>query len=157
MKTCWKWERMDFGVKGSAPGSWNTIVTMSLPMCRFLSNWCNRANTEWNFFKQAGKTCNSKIRLRTINLISLKQFVMLCTANLQICKSCRKHILSVSCSMDWGYYFTLRIYIFNRSFLMFSFLMYFLTFIVLMLFCYNTYIQWKWIKCKHLFIICFVF
>lgn len=39
MKTCWKCERMALGVKGWAPGSWNTIVTMSFPMCRFLSSW----------------------------------------------------------------------------------------------------------------------
>lgn len=30
---------MFFGVKGKAPGSWNTMVTMSLPMCLFLNNW----------------------------------------------------------------------------------------------------------------------
>lgn len=32
---CWKWERMVVGQKGLLPGSWNTMVTMSLPMWRF--------------------------------------------------------------------------------------------------------------------------
>lgn len=44
--TCWKWERMFFGVKGKAPGSWNTMVTMSLPMCRFLNNWQEEGEIE---------------------------------------------------------------------------------------------------------------
>lgn len=39
MKTCWKWERMFWGVKGNAPGSWKMMVTMSLPMCLFLSSY----------------------------------------------------------------------------------------------------------------------
>lgn len=39
MKTCWKWERTFCGVKGNAPGSWKMMVTMSLPMWRFRSNW----------------------------------------------------------------------------------------------------------------------
>lgn len=30
--TCWKCERMVVGQKGLLPGSWNTMVTMSLPM-----------------------------------------------------------------------------------------------------------------------------
>lgn len=55
MKTCWKWERMDFGVKGRAPGSWNTIVTMSLPMCRFLSNWWSQTETQ-KFITQPGQS-----------------------------------------------------------------------------------------------------
>lgn len=33
--TCWKCERMVVGQKGLLPGSWNTMVTMSLPMWRF--------------------------------------------------------------------------------------------------------------------------
>lgn len=37
--TCWKWDLMFLGVKGRAPGSWNTMVTISLPMCLFLNNW----------------------------------------------------------------------------------------------------------------------
>ena len=41
MNTCWKWDLIFFGVNGSAPGSWNTIVTMSLPMCLFLRS-CNK-------------------------------------------------------------------------------------------------------------------
>uniref|UniRef100_A0A2M3ZUJ5 Putative secreted peptide n=1 Tax=Anopheles braziliensis TaxID=58242 RepID=A0A2M3ZUJ5_9DIPT len=40
MNTCWNWLRMFLGVKGCAPGSWNTIVTMSLPICRLRSNCC---------------------------------------------------------------------------------------------------------------------
>lgn len=36
MNMCWKWERMVVGQKGLLPGSWNTMVTMSLPMWRFL-------------------------------------------------------------------------------------------------------------------------
>ena len=32
---------MFFGVNGRAPGSWNTIVTMSFPMCLFLRS-CKR-------------------------------------------------------------------------------------------------------------------
>ena len=38
MNTCWNWDRILFGVNGWASGSWNTIVTMSLPMCLFLNN-----------------------------------------------------------------------------------------------------------------------
>lgn len=30
---------MVLGVKGKAPGSWKTIVTISFPMCLFLSNY----------------------------------------------------------------------------------------------------------------------
>ena len=37
-KTCWNWERTVRGEKGWAPGSWNTMVTMSLPMWRFRSS-----------------------------------------------------------------------------------------------------------------------
>lgn len=46
MKTCWKCERMFLGVKGKAPGSWKMIVTMSLPMCLFLSSWKQRERRE---------------------------------------------------------------------------------------------------------------
>lgn len=47
--TCWKCERMVVGQKGLLPGSWNTMVTMSLPMWRFRRSWgldgkgCERA------------------------------------------------------------------------------------------------------------------
>ena len=34
MNTCWKWLRMCLGLKGGAPGSWKTMVTMSFPMWR---------------------------------------------------------------------------------------------------------------------------
>lgn len=37
--TCWKWERMVVGQNGLLPGSWNTMVTMSLPMWRFRRSW----------------------------------------------------------------------------------------------------------------------
>ena len=47
MKTCWKWERTPCGVKGSAPGSWNTMVTMSFPMWRFLSSCRRREERCW--------------------------------------------------------------------------------------------------------------
>jgi hypothetical protein len=46
MKTCWKCERMFLGVKGKAPGSWKMIVTMSFPMCLFLSSWKQRGRRE---------------------------------------------------------------------------------------------------------------
>jgi len=36
---CWKCERMVVGQKGLLPGSWNTMVTMSLPMWRFRRSW----------------------------------------------------------------------------------------------------------------------
>ena len=38
-KTCWKWDRMFFGLNGCAPGSWKTIVTISFPICRFLRSF----------------------------------------------------------------------------------------------------------------------
>lgn len=39
MNTCWNCDRTDVMSKGKLPGSWNTTVTMSLPMCLFLSNY----------------------------------------------------------------------------------------------------------------------
>ena len=39
MKTCWNCDLM-LGMNGSAPGSWNTMVTISLPMWRFLGSCC---------------------------------------------------------------------------------------------------------------------
>jgi hypothetical protein len=45
MNTCWNCERTDFGVNGSAPGSWNTIVTMSLPICRFRNSYNSNNNS----------------------------------------------------------------------------------------------------------------
>jgi len=45
MNTCWNWERTDLGVKGGAPSSWNTMVTISLPMWRLRSNWKQNRRT----------------------------------------------------------------------------------------------------------------
>lgn len=38
---------MFFGVKGSAPGSWNTMVTMSFPICLFLRSCNKRIKIKW--------------------------------------------------------------------------------------------------------------
>lgn len=38
INTCWYCDRIAFGVNCIAPGSWNTSVTMSLPMWRFRSS-----------------------------------------------------------------------------------------------------------------------
>ena len=42
MNTCWNCDRIDLGVNDKAPGSWKIIVTMSLPMWRFLNNYRRR-------------------------------------------------------------------------------------------------------------------
>lgn len=44
--TCWKCERMVVGQKGLLPGSWNTMVTMSLPMWRFRRSWALEGGCE---------------------------------------------------------------------------------------------------------------
>ncbi len=58
MKTCWKCERMFFGVKGSAPGSWNITVTMSFPIWRFRSNCWKQNNINLTMVKEGLGRCD---------------------------------------------------------------------------------------------------
>ena len=44
-KMCWKCERMIRGENWPQPDSWKMMVTMSLPMCLFLSN-CKEGGRE---------------------------------------------------------------------------------------------------------------
>lgn len=59
MKTCWNCERIFFGVNGWAPGSWKTMVTISLPMWRLRSScWRlfgvnGRSVETWNMISQS--------------------------------------------------------------------------------------------------------
>lgn len=47
--TCWKCERMVAGQKGLLPGSWNTMVTMLLPMWRLRRSWgLDGRGCEWD-------------------------------------------------------------------------------------------------------------
>jgi len=58
IKTCWNCERIFFGVNGWAPGSWKTMVTISLPMWRLRSScWRlfgvnGRSVETWNIISQ---------------------------------------------------------------------------------------------------------